>query len=139
MRTTPGAEGGGAGAWAAPALVHPSTVAPRVLGRQCFLRGIPGHGAPQSHPLCPIPKANSSPLQESAFPAPGLSAQPRTAPHSPARQAPMHPHLRQGSPGLIPREALRFAATRTPGPTSAEEVQAGRSDKSPQSGAHPRA
>ena len=44
-------------------------------------------------------------------------------------------HLRQGSPGLIPREALKFAAARTPGPTSAEEVLAGGSDKSPRSDA----
>ncbi|MXQ92294.1 hypothetical protein E5288_WYG014969 [Bos mutus] len=47
----------------------------------------------------------------------------------------MDSHLRQGSPGLIPREALRLAPARTPGPTSAEEVLAGGSDKSPQSDA----
>ena len=75
----------------------------------------------------PYPRSNSGPLRESALPAPSLSAQPGTAL--------MDSHLRQGSPGLIPREALRLAPARTPGPTSAEEVLAGGSDKSPQSDA----
>lgn len=123
MGTTPGAEGGAGWCVGSPT----STVAPPVLGRQCFLRSIPGHTAPESRPLCPIPAANSGPLRESALPAPSLTAQPQTAL--------MDSHLRQGSPGLIPREALRLAPARTPGPTSAEEVLAGGSDKSPQSDA----
>lgn len=49
--TTPGAEGGAGWCVGSPPLVYPSTVAPPVLGRQCFLRSIPGHGAPESRPL----------------------------------------------------------------------------------------
>ena len=70
--------------------------------------GIPGHASPHSCPLCCICTANSAPLPISVLPTPHFSTQPLPA------SADCCP--RQGCPGLIPKEALGWAALRPQNP-----------------------
>ena len=79
-------------------------------------RGIPSCASPHSCPHCYIRAAYNTPLPGSVLPTPHFSTQPQPA------SADSHP--RQGSPGLIPKEALGWAALRPLEPTWAEETLA---------------
>ena len=74
-------------------------------------RGTPSLASPLSRHLCCIHTANSVPLPGSVLPTPHFSIQP------PPTSVDSHP--RQGHLGLIPKEALGWAALRPPEPSQA--------------------